>query len=711
MRTFLLLASLVFVSSMKVAAQADNHQLPGCETSPEVRHVIDRHLDAKKLDKMKVKERLVWRRQVLDGLIAKYPREFEPYQLLFYSLEHEAPDEFIELRAAVVRRAEENPDDPFALLLAGFVLKGKDTPKSIRLLESAQSKAPDFPLPAKELADEYFWGKSADANKFRKHLETFFSLCPGSIDRDMQFFLAKDPALQPKVAVALRARLEKETDPKRLEDYSVLWGLEFRTRPPAEHDALRAQIARDLNKLQNLHPSGDAEWLAFLVTGYKQSSASKADVTVIEDRILREYPSSNQASAIVQARWTDTHPEPVDQTDTAAWAKYQKEYEKAVRGWMRNYSDDTYLQQYAWFYAIRGDDTISGRDGIRTLDAYLRSRKDFGPPNFWDYSTAAEFLVDHRWQPTRAIQLSREATALYEDQLARVKEYDNATDDEVKDRNEQQVKVRQSINGTILRAARQAGLPIEVLALKGEIEAPPPSDKKFQSGYWLNRARYQVLQGHAQDALTYYQLALQTRVDPPKWSRGKLQDDLTHEARVLWKSQGGSDAAWALWSKPVSSSAEQLAEGQWEKALKTLPSFELSDLSGKTWRLKELRGKTLLINLWATWCSPCQAEMPYLQKFYEKFKDRSDLQLLTFNIDEDLGLVAPYVKEKGYTFPVVPAYSMVVTLSDGYAIPQNWIVGPSGTWRWRQIGWAGASNAEFEKEILEHLQDAKGTSP
>ena len=300
---------------------------------------------------------------------------------------------------------------------------------------------------------------------------------------------------------------------------------------------------------------------------------------------------------------------------------------------------------------------------------------------------------------------------MYEGRLAREKEYDNATDDEVKDRNEQQVSVRQSINGIMLRAARQAGLPNEVLALRREIEAPPPSDKKFQSGYWLNRARYQVLQGHAQDALAYYQLALQTRVDPPKWSRGKLQDDLTHEARVLWKSQGGSDAAWALWSKPVSSSAEQLAEGQWEKALKTLPSFELSDLSGKTWRLKELRGKTLLINLWATWCSPCQAEMPYLQKFNEKFKDGSDLQLLTFNIDEELGLVAPYVREKGYTFPVVPAYSMVVTLLDGYAIPQNWIVGPSGTWRWRQIGWAGASNAEFEKEILEHLQDAKGTSP
>ncbi len=281
----------------------------------------------------------------------------------------------------------------------------------------------------------------------------------------------------------------------------------------------------------------------------------------------------------------------------------------------------------------------------------------------------------------------------------------------MKDRNEQEVWVAQYLNGLMLRAARQAGLQDEVLGLKASIEAPPPSNKKFQSGYWLNRARFEALQNHRQDALAYYQLALQTRLEPPKWSRGKLQDDLTDEARALWKSQGGSDAAWALWSKPVSGSAEQLAEGRWEKPPKPIPAFELSDLSGKTWWLKELAGKKLLINVWATWCGPCQAEMPHLQKFYESIKDRSDLQLLTFNVDEELGLVAPYMKEKGYTFPVLPAFSTVVSLLDGYAIPQNWVVDDTGVWLWRQIGWAGESEADFENEILEHLQSAKHASP
>ena len=119
-------------------------------------------------------------------------------------------------------------------------------------------------------------------------METFFSLCPGATDRDMQFFLAKDPRLLPKVAADLRARLEKERDPKRLEDYSTLWGLEFRTRLPAEHGALRTQIGLDLKRMKRLHPNGDAEWQAFVINGYKQSGVSKAEITVMEDRILRQ---------------------------------------------------------------------------------------------------------------------------------------------------------------------------------------------------------------------------------------------------------------------------------------------------------------------------------------------------------------------------------------------------------------------------------------
>ncbi|HUO15349.1 MAG TPA: TlpA disulfide reductase family protein [Verrucomicrobiae bacterium] len=709
MRPFSSVAALLATTLFAWPLVAQNLPLPGCETAPQVNKILDEKLDSKTLDKLKMPERIALERQVLEDLIAHYPRELTPYQTLVNRLSSENRDEAPALRNRMVQMAKDHPEDPLALMLAGWALRGKNTPESLRLLQASIAKAPNFPWPYKELAGDYFSGKIADPAKVRENIEAFFAICPASTDSYAQWLLAKDPALQPKVAVALRARLEKEMDPKRLRDYEILWGLEFRVRPPTEHDALRAQVTKDLKRLESLNPHGDSEWQAFLINGYKQSGASQETITAMQDTLLREYPHSEEALDIVRSRWDKTHKDPEDQADAAAWTKHEKEYEKALKGWMRDFPDDVDLQRYEWYYAIQGDDTIGERDGIAALDTFLESVQDYEPHSFWlfNYANAAQFLLDHHWQPERALKLTQEARTLDAQAVAREQDDDNLSDDDVKNRAEEKIWKGQFFVGLELRAARQAGRSDEVMQLRSLIEARPPADKKFQSGYWVNRARFEALQNHTQDALAYYQLALETRTDPPKAIRGRLRDDLTDEARALWKARGGTEEAWAVWSRPPSGSADKPGDGFWEKPTKTIPTFELSDLSGKTWRLKELTGKTVLITVWATWCGPCEAELPHLEKFYEKFKDRSDIQVLTFDIDEDLGLVAPYLKEKGYTFPVLPAYSTVVTLLDGFAIPQNWLIDPHGMWRWKQVGYGGGSDADFEKEMLTRLESTK----
>src|ERR1022692_1733782 len=116
-------------------------------------------------------------------------------------------------------------------------------------------------------------------------------------------------------------------------------------------------------------------------------------------------------------------------------------------------------------------------------------------------------------------------------------------------------------------------------------------------------------------------------------------------------------------------------------------------------------GRPVLINVWATWCGPCQRELPHMEKLYRKLKDRSDLQILTLTIDEDLGAVAPFMKEKGYTFPVLPAYSFVTGLLDLVGIPQNWIVDSKGEWRW--TGAPAVPDAEWEEAMLKQLESAR----
>ena len=93
------------------------------------------------------------------------------------------------------------------------------------------------------------------------------------------------------------------------------------------------------------------------------------------------------------------------------------------------------------------------------------------------------------------------------------------------------------------------------------------------------------------------------------------------EAHALWPKLGGTEVAWAAWSTPsAASSAAKADEARWEKPTKALPDFQLADLSDKTSTTKSLNGKVVLINLWATWCGPCNAELPQLQKLQKSLR-------------------------------------------------------------------------------------------
>ncbi len=79
--------------------------------------------------------------------------------------------------------------------------------------------------------------------------------------------------------------------------------------------------------------------------------------------------------------------------------------------------------------------------------------------------------------------------------------------------------------------------------------------------------------------------------------------------------------------------------------------FTLSDLQGKTWELKDLRGKVVLVNFWATWCPPCRKEMPDLESLQERFKDRGFVVLAIS--DEEQDKVRPFISERKITYPVL----------------------------------------------------------
>jgi len=110
-----------------------------------------------------------------------------------------------------------------------------------------------------------------------------------------------------------------------------------------------------------------------------------------------------------------------------------------------------------------------------------------------------------------------------------------------------------------------------------------------------------------------------------------------------------------------------------------LPSFDALDIVERRWTPESFRGKFTVVQLWATWCIPCRQEHPALQEFTKSATSANRLQVLTFSVDDDLGAVRAYTKEKGFTFPVIVDGGLARRLftNDG-GIPLSWVVGPNG---------------------------------
>jgi peroxiredoxin len=97
--------------------------------------------------------------------------------------------------------------------------------------------------------------------------------------------------------------------------------------------------------------------------------------------------------------------------------------------------------------------------------------------------------------------------------------------------------------------------------------------------------------------------------------------------------------------------AEALAKLEADDAKRQTADFTLLDLQGKPWHLRDLKGKVVLVNFWATWCPPCRKEMPDLQALYDKYKDQGFLVLSIS--DEEAAKVSPFIAERKITYPVL----------------------------------------------------------
>ncbi len=134
--------------------------------------------------------------------------------------------------------------------------------------------------------------------------------------------------------------------------------------------------------------------------------------------------------------------------------------------------------------------------------------------------------------------------------------------------------------------------------------------------------------------------------------------------------------------------------------LELAPDFSRRDVTGKTVRLSDYRGKVVLLNFWATWCAPCLDEIPTFSSWQQKYgTDR--LQVLGVSLDYDSAPVQRAVGKYHVVYPVAMSDEKLVELYGGVlGLPLSFVIDPSGRIVGRYQGKSDLTRMEAQLRAL-----------
>jgi peroxiredoxin len=136
---------------------------------------------------------------------------------------------------------------------------------------------------------------------------------------------------------------------------------------------------------------------------------------------------------------------------------------------------------------------------------------------------------------------------------------------------------------------------------------------------------------------------------------------------------------------------------------KVAPDFTLTDASGRTVKLSDYRGDVVLLNFWATWCSPCKVEIPWFVEFQRTYRDRNFTVLGVSFDDDGWKAVKPYIEAKTVDYPVMVGDDNVSMEFGGIeSLPTTLLIDREGRIAVTHVGLCGRNDYETEiKSLLE----------
>lgn len=140
-------------------------------------------------------------------------------------------------------------------------------------------------------------------------------------------------------------------------------------------------------------------------------------------------------------------------------------------------------------------------------------------------------------------------------------------------------------------------------------------------------------------------------------------------------------------------------------------NFKIKDLEGNVVDFSSFKGKTIFLNVWATWCGPCRIEMPSIQSLHDKV-DNDNVVFVMLAVDErgHFDKVINYVKDKGFTFPVYVPHEYLPEQLMVRTIPTTFIINSKGKIESRETGAANYDTEKFLNFLRKVATENEGSS-